>query len=183
MPISDRPDRKTISLCGRLTAAADLVSDGCRIADIGTDHALLAASLLLRDRISFAVLSDIVVGPLQRAQRTIDRYRLQERTALRLSDGFAALSPDEFDEAVLCGMGGLTIIGILQRAPWLVAAGKRLILQPQTDAAALRAWLSDCGWQLDFGRETAVTENGHCYTVFSARPVDPARPVRPIRCT
>lgn len=149
----------------RLEAVVRAAGPDCgRLADIGTDHALAAARLLLSGSASSAVLSDLRRGPLERAAETVRKYGLGGRAQLRLSDGFENIGADEFDTALICGVGGLCIIGILSRAPWLGGSGKRLILQPQTDAEALRAFLYDSRWETE--SETAVQEGRHCYCVM-----------------
>jgi len=155
-----------LKLSPRLALAAKQAGVCGRIADIGTDHALLSAFLLLNESARSALLCDVVEGPLRRAAVTVKRYGLEEKTALRLSDGFQNVAPDEFDTALICGMGGLNIIEILAKADWFGREKKRLILQPQTDAMHLRAYLSDNGCEVL--SECAVIDGKHAYTVLSA---------------
>ena len=58
----------TFKLPPRLAAIAALVPDGARLADVGTDHALLPIRLLLDGKIQSAVATDIRPGPLSRAK-------------------------------------------------------------------------------------------------------------------
>ena len=52
-----------LTLQPRLQAIADLVPQGSRIADVGTDHGYLPIYLLQRNRISCAIATDIRPGP------------------------------------------------------------------------------------------------------------------------
>ena len=113
----------------------------------------------------FAVLADIAQGPLSRAQKTVEEFGLEQRTQLRLSDGFENVASDEFDTALICGLGGLNIIGVLCDADEKLPVGVRLVLQPQTDAVNLRAFLFFNGYGIN--RETAVCDKGHVYTVIT----------------
>ena len=61
---------KRIELTPRLRAVADLVPEGARLADVGTDHAYLPAWLLQQGRIARAIVSDLRAGPLSRARET-----------------------------------------------------------------------------------------------------------------
>ena len=47
----------------------------------------------------------------------------------------------------IAGMGGETIAGILQRAPW-TSGGARLVLQPQSKISELCRWLAENGYAL-----------------------------------
>lgn len=154
-----------LKLSPRLALAASFAEKSGRLADIGTDHALLSAFLLLNASARSALLCDVVEGPLERAAATVKAYHLENKTELRLSDGFQNVSADEFDTALICGMGGLNIIEILAKADWFCREKKRLVLQPQTDAIHLRAFLSDHGCELL--EERAVIDAKHAYSVLS----------------
>ena len=52
----------------RLEAIAQLVPEGCRLADVGTDHGLLPVRLLENGVIQSAVASDLRPGPLSAAK-------------------------------------------------------------------------------------------------------------------
>lgn len=156
---------KSLRLPPRLALAAAFVRPGCRLADIGTDHALLPVWLLSQGLIPSAIAADVVRGPLQRAVQTAERYGVAAQTDCRLSDGFSAIAPEEYDDAVVCGMGGMTIAGILEAAhPF--RTDQRLILQPMTDIDLVRRWLFEHGYSLL--AERAVQEERHVYSVMLA---------------
>ena len=102
-----------MELSKRLQAVADLVTAGCRVADVGTDHAYIPIALVQEGRIPGAVAMDVNTGPLERARLHVAENRLEEKIELRLSDGLAALSPGEADSVVIAGMGGGLVIRIL----------------------------------------------------------------------
>ena len=56
---------KHLQLAPRLQLLADLVPQGARLADIGTDHGYLPVWLLQQGRISSAIAADIGAGPLE----------------------------------------------------------------------------------------------------------------------
>ncbi len=156
-----------LKLSPRLALAATLAGECERIADIGTDHALLSAFLLMNESARSALLCDVVEGPLERAAATVKAYHLEAKTELRLSDGFRNVTADEFDTAFICGMGGLNILEILAKADWFTHEKKRLILQPQTDAIHLRAFLLDHNCVIF--KERAVIDAKHAYSVLSVQ--------------
>ena len=140
---------RPIELTPRLQAVAGLVPRGARLADVGTDHAYLPASLLQQGVIDIAVAADLRPGPLDRARATAERYGLTERISFRLCDGLSGILPEEADTVVIAGMGGETIAAILGAAPWVREEGKRLILQPMSAQEDLRAWLADNGYRIE----------------------------------
>src|SRR5699024_7353656 len=107
-------DGENMELSKRLNAVASLVTDGYRLADIGTDHAYIPIFLVSTGKIPAAVAMDVNRGPLLRAEENIRTYGLEKRIATRISDGFAALEKNEADSAVIAGMGGLLTIRILK---------------------------------------------------------------------
>ena len=166
----------TLELTPRLRAAAELVPEGARLADVGTDHGYLPAWLLLRGRIDSAIAADLRPGPLDRARQTAARYGLTEQMDFRLCDGLSAVSPGEADAVVIAGMGGETIAAILSAAPWVREAGCPLILQPMSAQPFLRRWLQANGYAVE--REVLAREGETLYTIFLARsgPTPPLTP-------
>ena len=117
-----------IRLKPRLQTAADMVRIGSRVADIGTDHAYLPASLILSGKIPSAVAADLRKGPLENAEETVRNNHIEDRVQLRLSDGLKCVSPDEADDIVIAGMGGILISEILTAAEWVRNPRYKLIL-------------------------------------------------------
>ena len=69
----------------------------------------------------------------------------------------------DVDTIVIAGVGGETIIGILEEAPW-ARKGKKLILQPQTKKDELLRYLNEAGIKV---LETALAhDRGREYTVI-----------------
>lgn len=158
--------RPLFSLGNRLALCASLVRPGTRLADVGTDHAYLPIWLAGRGLIRSAVACDVRPGPLSRARRNIARYAVQDVVSARLSDGLDAVLPGEADDVVIAGMGGLMMISILERAPWLRDGDRRLVLQPMTAAPQLREYLAREGYAVL--AERAAAEDGHVYAAMQA---------------
>ena len=65
----------------RLSAIADLVTEGNRLVDVGCDHGYLPVYLMLNHKIPGALATDVGKGPLARAQEHIAEYQEKpERT-------------------------------------------------------------------------------------------------------
>lgn len=157
-------ERKELQLQPRLQLLADLVPQGARLADIGTDHGYLPVWLLQRGRISSAIAADVGYEPLQHAVRTAQEQEVSG-VEFRLCDGLRGITADEVDTVVIAGMGGETIIHILEAAEWTKMPGAyTLLLQPMTKAAELRRWLTDNGYY--FTAERLVFDKDFIYPVM-----------------
>lgn len=150
----------------RLQCAACQVRMGGRLADIGTDHALLPVALVRSGVCPYAVASDIRTGPAERARRAVEEAQLADRIEVRLGPGLSVLQPEEADDLVIAGMGGETIVSILGEAPWIRSSHFRLILQPMSRPEVLRRWLHRAGFLLE--AEPAVEDGGHLYSILRA---------------
>lgn len=133
-----------ILLDSRLKTAADLCRKGVIVADVGTDHALLACHLAMNGA-KAVIASDIKDGPLDAARRTVEETSVTNVTVLK-SDGLAAI--DYADDVVICGMGGELIARIISGCRFL-SGDTRFILQPMTKAEVLRRWLYANGFEID----------------------------------
>lgn len=160
-------------LSPRLRMVGNLVPEGARLADIGTDHAYLPAALLLEGKIPRAIAADLRPGPLDRARATAHQYGCTGQMEFRLCDGLSGIRPEEVDAVVIAGMGGETIASILERAPWVRGSGAALILQPMSAQPELRRWL----WRNGYGiaREKLCREGEKLYVALlvSDRPGPP----------
>jgi len=167
LPISDR-----------LLACCDFISQNERVADIGCDHGYLAIHLLQSGKASSVIASDIKQGPLDSALRNAEKYGVRDKIAFYLSDGVRSI-PRDFDTLVCAGMGGDTMISILEAAPWLKSSQYRLVLQCQSKTPMLRSYLSQSGWNLE--KECVLRDGRFLYTVMALR-YDPGKPLTPAQC-
>ena len=157
-----------IPLSDRLLACCRFVHPGDRVADIGCDHGYLGIYLLKNNIASFVYASDINEGPLNAAVCNSEKFGVRDKMQFFLSDGVRNI-PREFDTLVCAGMGGDTMISILEAAQWLKDGKYRLILQCQSKRPELRRYLSENGWMI---REEAVVRDGRfLYTVMEVIPL------------
>ena len=90
----------------RLSAIADLVTEGNRLVDVGCDHGYLPVYLMLNHKIPGAIATDVGKGPLARAQEHIAQYGMSKYIEARLCDGLQGVRTGEGDTLVIAGMGG-----------------------------------------------------------------------------
>lgn len=151
-------------LSKRLQAAADFVTTGSRAADIGTDHGFLPIYLIQSGKSPQAVAMDLRKGPLERALEHIAAAGLEAQIQVRLSDGLRELKKGEADSVIITGMGGLTIIHILDEAQGMLADFREIILEPQSDIAKVRGYVRQHQMYID--KEELVCEAGKFYPVL-----------------
>lgn len=153
---------RPIQLTPRLLALALRVPAGCRVADIGTDHARLPIYLLQRGIAERVIATDVREGPLQMAAEALEKRGLSESVELRLGCGAGCLSTNEVDCVVIAGMGGDTIAEILRKDPWL--GQKHLLLQPQTHSERVLEVLAE--WRRT-PEKLEIWEKTRRYIVFN----------------
>lgn len=155
-----------MQLSERLKKIASMVTEGNRLADVGTDHGYVPIYLYERGKIPYAIAMDINQGPLERADLHIGESGLRGKIETRLSDGLEALREGEADTILIAGMGGPLMLKILCAYPQVTASAKELVLQPQSEIGQVRAWLSENGYEIV--KEHLVFEDGKYYPMFRA---------------
>ena len=158
----------TFKLTPRLQCIADMVPEGVRIADIGTDHAYIPIYLIKKGIASYAIASDLRPGPVARAVENVQRYGLMDSIDIRLGDGLEAIKRDEVDVIIVAGMGGILITEILDASKSLLSNIKRLILQPMIAQKEVRMWLLEHNFAII--DEELVAEGHKIYNVIVAEP-------------
>lgn len=156
-----------VHLTKRLTAIAQQVPKGSRLADIGSDHALVPVHLVQTGQVQFAIAGEVIPGPLGRAKQAIVAAGLTQQIQPRLANGLAAIRPeDRIDVVVIAGMGGQLICDILTAGQPQQTGIKRLILEPNIQEDLVRQWLGAHAYRIV--AETIVAEDQHIYEVIVA---------------
>ena len=148
----------------RLSAIADMVTEGNRLVDVGCDHGYLPVYLIQQKKIPSAIAMDVRKGPLSRAQEHIRQYGLEEYIQTRLSDGLVSLEAGEGDTLVIAGMGGPLMERILTDGQSVRDSFSELILQPQSDIPHFRRYIQSQGWGIV--EEKMVEEDGKFYPMM-----------------
>ncbi len=151
------------SLSNRLMACCGYVRPGDRVADVGCDHGLLGIYLLRTGIAQSVIASDIREGPLHQAVINGEKYGVSGKMSFFLCDGVQGI-PRDFDCMVCAGMGGDTMVSILEAAPWLRDHRYRLILQCQSKRPMLREYLNRRGFAIT--RETLAKDGKFLYPVM-----------------
>lgn len=149
----------------RFEAILDALGVVAVVADIGAGDLDLARLALARGRAGHVIAVERAKGAYERA---LARSAGDGRVQVRLGDGFDPIGSGEVGAAVLAGMGGAAMAGILLRARRHDAAAlpPRLVLGPTSDAGAVRSALFVCGFR-DVA-DTVVVEGRRLRVVIRA---------------
>jgi dinuclear metal center protein, YbgI family len=145
---------------------AEMVSGKGIAVDVGTDHAHLAADLILSGKCSKVIASDVKEGPLESAKKTIEKYGISDKVDLILSNGLENVPYDNVSDVVIAGMGGETIAEIIANVDCDKYEKIRWILQPMTKIEYLRKKLYD--FELKIVSEKVVEDGDKLYVVICA---------------
>lgn len=156
-----------MKITDRLLKIASFVSEGKRIADIGTDHGYIPVYLLNKGVIPFAILADINKGPLENARKEVRHNGLENKTDLRLGSGIEVLEKGEVDEIIIAGMGGALIAELLEAKKEVAHSAEKLILQPMQAQDELRKYLLSNGYEIM--EEVLENEDFRIYEIMTAR--------------
>lgn len=152
-----------IKLSCRLQAVADMVNEGARVVDVGTDHGYIPAYLIKNNIAKSVIACDINEKPLASCKRYISSLGLDDKVKCVLSDGLQSIDGD-YDTVIVAGMGGELIAQILENADNIRHC--RLIINPMTHPELVRKWLYDNGFCIE--NDIVVADLKHHYSVLSA---------------
>lgn len=145
----------------RLEAALELLPEAGVLADIGAGDGLLARRLAERPHVFSVFATEFGARPFERL--TASCQGAQKVTARR-GDGLLPLLGEPLDGVAVLGMGGRTILHILDLAQAFPKA--RFVLGPMQSAADLRLGLAARG--LRIVDERLVLEGGRPYPLIAA---------------
>ena len=158
-------------LSKRIYALADAVNQGDSVADIGTDHGYVPMLLMRDGKSPRVIMSDISEGSLAKAKETFEIAHLSDKVDaadFRVGDGLETIEKSEVDEVIIGGLGGHTIVQILDADIEKSKSFKRLVLQPRKHSGTLRYYLYTHGWDIE--SETLAEEGKFACEIITAVP-------------
>lgn len=156
-------------LSKRIHAIVNSVSHGETIADIGTDHGYVPMLLIRKGISPYVIMSDISEYSLSKAKDTFKFCGINTLPEqFRVGDGLTPIRPAEVDNIIIAGLGGMTIISILNEDPFKTGTFKKLILQPRKHSGELRYFLYTNGW--DIINESLAPEGKFVCEIIKAIP-------------
>ncbi|WP_040948391.1 tRNA (adenine(22)-N(1))-methyltransferase [Gorillibacterium massiliense] len=155
-----------VILSNRLKQIAERVPAGSKLADIGSDHALLPVYLVQSGAIPAAIAGEVNPGPYAAAMQQVRDAGLTAAIQVRRGDGLSVLQPDEVETITIAGMGGSLIVKILSAGEDKLGVVKRLVLQPNVGEEFVRRYLVEKEWLLT--EEAILEEDGKIYEILVA---------------
>jgi len=150
----------------RLSAIADMLPKKDTIADIGCDHGLLCAQLLLSGKCNRVIAVDISSHAIEKTRSLAETLGLAERLETRLGSGLAAIRRGEVDAAAIAGLGGRLIASMIEDAKENADAIP-LTLQPMQQVDDLRRYLRENGFMIT--DERMVKERGRIFEIMTVK--------------
>ena len=149
----------------RLQAVAALFTP-CKLgADIGADHGRLSCFLLSENTCERMIVTDISADSLLKSKRLLRMHHMENRAVFCVGDGFSAL-PEPVNCAAICGMGGRTIVHILNSAREKLY-NTDLVISSQTDIPIVRKTIQNIGYMIT--AEKIAFDAGRYYIIIKAR--------------
>ncbi len=152
-----------IKLSKRLLSIANLVSDNSKVVDIGCDHGLVSIYLAMSKKNISIIASDINQNALDNAIKNINKYHLEDKIKVCLSNGLDNIN-DEIDTIIISGMGGHTIIDILNNNPKKLNSVNNIIIQSNNDIEYVRRKVVKLGYYIE--KEELILDKNIYYTVI-----------------
>lgn len=152
-----------MALSLRLESIISLINPANLLVDIGTDHGLLLIECVNQNIINYGIGIDNKKGPLAIAQRNINNANLDDRISLLLSEGATSLTT-KADTWVIAGLGGETILEIIEQSLDKAQALKQLVLAPHSKVDLVRKQLALLGFAI---QEELLVEDDKFYTILS----------------
>lgn len=157
-----------VKLSKRLLMIANFVPLNKKVADIGSDHALLPCYLLQKEIATRAIAGELNEGPFLTAKKQINNLKLKDKISARRGNGLEILEIDDADVIIIAGMGGSLIADILENGKDKLTKIEMLILQPNVGEEFVRRWLDKNLWNII--DEEIIKEDGKIYEIIVAKP-------------
>ncbi len=153
-----------MKLSKRLISISNFIDDNSKVIDVGCDHALLDIYLFKNKKNISLIASDVRSGPLKQAKRNIDKYNCDIK--VKLGYGISTIESD-IDTVVIAGMGGDTIIDILNSDSNLLVNVEKMVLSPQSEWMKVRKVISSLGFYIS--NEILVEDSDKYYLIIEAK--------------
>lgn len=151
-----------MNLSKRLKAIYDMVPFAVT-ADIGSDHGKLMIALFNDARIPKGYAVENKRGPYNRLVKALTEAKIIDEVVPLFSDGITDL-PTSVSTIVLAGMGGDTILKILNDHPEKLKLVQTIIIDAHTNTPKLRKEISDMGFVI--ADERIVEEDNIYYEII-----------------
>ena len=144
--------------------------DNDKVVDVACDHALLSIYIYWNKKGVKVISSDINELPLMSAKDNIKKYNLEDKIDVRLSDGLKNIKNNEFDTIIIAGLGGKTIVDILNDDINKTTNAKKIIIQANNNIYDIRKFLTNNEYKIE--DEKLIKENNIISTIILFKKTD-----------
>lgn len=154
----------------RIKQIANLIPNCACVYDVGSDHALLAIDLLQSKKVKLVVNIEKNWHPHNAGKANLAKKHLTTKTVNVLNDGLNDITKMVFEKpnyVVIAGLGGKTIVDILQKKDPNLRKECDYILEANCDINDLRKYLIKSKWNIQY--ELVCVDRNKFYQIICAK--------------
>lgn len=130
-----------MKLSNRMKHIVNMCNYTDTLIDIGCDHGYVSIELINRAKCKKIYAVDINEKPLSVARTNVSKYKLDDKIKCVLSNGFSYFNDLNNCGAVIAGMGGSTIVDILQNDKEKIVNMDYILIQPNAYPRDIRKFV------------------------------------------
>lgn len=150
----------------RLMDIINLIDYGKNVIDVGTDHGLVPLYLAKNNISSNIWATDISAPSLKKLEDQLDS-KLSKIIKTKVTDGFKGIEKEDKQIAIIAGMGGNTIVEIIQSSMQFAQNLDYMILESNIATEKLRLFLYENNF--DLMRDFLSFENEKYYDILQVK--------------
>ena len=150
----------------RLMDIINLIDYGKNVIDVGTDHGLVPLYLAKNNISSNILATDISAPSLKKLEDQLDDD-LSKIIKTKVTDGFKGIEKEDNQIAIIAGMGGNTIVDIIDASIEFAQNLDYMILESNIATEKLRLFLYNNNFEIM--RDFLSFENGKYYDILKVK--------------
>ena len=150
----------------RLMDIINLIDYGKNVIDVGTDHGLVPLYLAKNNISSNILATDISAPSLKKLEDQLDND-LSKVIKTKVTDGFKGIEREDNQLAIIAGMGGNTIVDIIDASIDFAKNLDYMILESNIATEKLRIFLYNHNFEIM--RDFLSFENGKYYDILQVK--------------
>ena len=150
----------------RLMEIINIIDSGKNVIDVGTDHGLVPLYLAKNEISNDILATDISAPSLKKLEEKLDE-NLSKTIKTKVTDGFKDIEKKDNQVAIIAGMGGNTIIEIIDQSLEFAKNLDYMVLESNIATERLRGYLNKNSFEIT--RDFLTYEHGKYYDILKAK--------------
>ena len=150
----------------RLIEIINIIDSGKNVIDVGTDHGLVPLYLAKNEISNDILATDISAPSLKKLEEKLDE-NLSKTIKTKVTDGFKDIEKKDNQVAIIAGMGGNTIIEIIDQSLEFAKNLDYMVLESNIATERLRGYLNKNSFEIT--RDFLTYEHGKYYDILKAK--------------